>query len=265
MPKTAIVFAPGRTGRGQVMTSHKPQDISPNLFRKTGLLFSSMSAVYLMVFITARLFRADMPDAPDIGVFWLLTIALCFALFTLSALYASLSWLQPLILFLITPIPMFNQASSMFSLGVFIAGMILFFRLGYFRSKKIPRFLLAIAYFYLCEVVAGLGSKAGVVDIMIPILFMTVFLAFLMIVYGDRWIIYLKEPKPSLSLASLKITHMESEYLKALLAGRSIKEIAIDRGVKESTVRNTLARVYKKFHVSDKSALMAKCESYRIL
>jgi len=247
------------------MTLRKAHDISPTLFRKTGLLFSSLSAIYLMVFLTARLFKPSMPDAPDVGIPQLVIIAVCFMVFTISALHEPLSWLQPLVFLAITPLPMFNHASSMFCLGAFIAGMILLFRLGFFKSKKIAKFLLAISYFYLCEILVGLNSKANILDIIIPILFMTVFLAFLMIVYGDKWIIYLKEPKPSLSLVSLKITHMESEYLKALLAGQSIKEIAIDGGVKESTVRNTLARVYKKFHVPDKSALMAKCENYRII
>lgn len=247
------------------MTTQKPGDISPTLFRKTGLLLSTLSALYLMVFFTARLFKTNMPDAPEIDMPRLIIIAVCFVLFTLSALYDSLSWLQPTILLAITPLPMLNHASSMFSLGAFIAAMILLFRLGFFKGHKVAKFLLSIAYFYLCEIIIGLSFKANILDIIIPILFMTVFLAFLMIVYGDQWIIYLKEPKPSLSLVSLKITRMESEYLKALLSGRSIKEIAIDGGVKESTVRNTLARVYKKFHVTDKSALMAKCENYRII
>jgi len=247
------------------MAKHQENEGTPSLFRKTGLLLSSLAAIYFIVFFTARLFKATMPDAPDIDILRLVSIGSCFIIFTLSALDDSLSWLQPLVLLVITPLPMLNHASSMFSLGTFIAAMILLFRLGFFKNHKFYKVLITIAYFYLCEIIIGITSENNVLNIIIPILFMTVFLVFLILVYGDTWIIYLKEPKPSLSLSDLKVTQKEAEYLKALLAGRSIKVIAIDGGVKESTVRNTLARVYKKFNVPDKSALMAKCENYLII
>jgi DNA-binding CsgD family transcriptional regulator len=153
----------------------------------------------------------------------------------------------------------------MFSLGSFIAAEILLFRLGFFERSRIAKFLITIAYFFLSEILVGLYHGLPPVDIAMPILYTTFFLAFLLIVYGDKWIVYLKEPKPTLSLAELKVTAKEAEYLRALLQGSTIKEIAIDTGVSESTVRNTLARVYRKFDVQDKAALMAKCGGYALI
>jgi len=192
-------------------------------------------------------------------------MGVCFALFVLSTLKESLRWLQPAILLVMTPLPMLRHGSSMFSLGSFIAAEVLLYRLGFFEHKKFAKFLVSIAYFYSCEILIGISSGARIMEVVAPIAYMTAFLVFLMIVYGSNWIIYLNTPKPILSLSALEVTKKEAEYLKALLAGRSIKEIAIDGGVKESTVRNTLARVYKKFDVQDKSTLMAKCENYSIL
>ena len=246
------------------MTKPGAERLSPSLFRKTGLLFAGLSGLYLMVFIAALLFKESLPNQVSVRTPLLITMGMCTVLFTLSALYDSLSWLQPLILLVMTPLSMLHDTSSMFSLGAFIAAEILMYRSGYFERRKLVKFALSIAYFYLCEVLMGISSGARILEIISPILFMTLFLAFLMIVYGDKWIVYLKVPKPPLSLAAMKLTKKEAEYLKALLHGRLVKEIAIDGGVKESTVRNTLARVYRKFDVQDKSALMAKCENFSI-
>lgn len=235
------------------------------LFRKTGLLFACFSSAYLLIAIAVRFFDNDVPETFNVAFPVLVSIGICAVLFTVSALYESLNWLQPFILLVMTPLPMVHHTSSMFSLGAFIAAEILLYRFGFFERMKLVKFLLSIAYFYLCEVLIGVSSDAPLLEILGPIIFMTLFLAFLMLVYGDKWIVYLKESKPTLSLSDLKITKKEAEYLRALLDGHMIKEIAIDDGVKESTVRNTLARVYKKFSVTDKSTLMAKCENYSII
>ncbi len=237
---------------------------SSALFRKTGLLFAFLSGLYLLIFLASTLFRNIFQASFTIPLSLLIAVALCTLFFTFSALNDSLSWLQPLILLAITPWPMAYHRVPIFSLGTFIAAEILLYRLGFFERKKLVKFALSIAYFFLCEVLAGITSGEEALDITLSLLFMSIFLVFLLLVYGERWVVYLKEPKPPLSLSTLRVTSKEAEYLKALLGGKSIKEIAIEGGVKESTVRNTLARVYRKFDVQDKSALMAKCENYSI-
>lgn len=246
------------------MTKPGADRLSPSLFRKTGLLFAGLAGIYLLIFVAAGLFEKSLPFASTASTPLLITLGTCTVLFTLSALYDSLNWLQPLILLVMTPLPMLNHPSSMFSLGTFIAAEILMYRLGFFERHRLAKLMLSIAYFYSCEILMGVTSGASILEIIDPIIFMTLFLAFLMIVYGDRWIVYLKVPKPLLSLTTMKITKKEAAYLRALLDGHLVKEIAFDGGVKESTVRNTLARVYRKFDVQDKSALMAKCENYSI-
>lgn len=54
---------------------------------------------------------------------------------------------------------------------------------------------------------------------------------------------------PSLDAAAL--SERERAFAGALLAARSVKETAYEYGVSESTVRNTLARAYKKLGVTD--------------
>lgn len=229
------------------------------------MLFAFFDSVLLLLFLVVRLFNDEIPASIDIRLPIIISLGVGMVLFLVSALDDSLAWIQPLLLLFSTPLPMMYHASSMFSLGSFIAAEILLFRQGFFDRSRVAKLLITILYFFLSELLVGLYQGLTLVDIAMPILYTIVFLAFLLIVYGDKWIVYLKEPKPTLSLAELKVTAKETEYLRALLDGRSIKEIAIDTGVTESTVRNTLARVYRKFDVQDKAALMAKCGRYALV
>lgn len=243
----------------------KARDNSLLLFRNTGLMSAGLMSLYLVTYHLENVFALNPDLMADLNPPMLIFIGVSMILFLVSALNEPLYWIQPILMLIMTPVPMLKHASSMFSLGTFIAAVIMLFRLGFFEQHKIGKFVLVISYFYLCEVLVGLTSGSGVLDIVVPILFTTIFLIFLMLVYRDKWIVYLNRPKPALSLAVMGITKTESEYLKAFLEGKSFKEIAINAGVKESTVRNTLARVYKKFKVPDKSTLMAKCEKYSII
>ncbi|MDH7484475.1 MAG: LuxR C-terminal-related transcriptional regulator, partial [Spirochaetales bacterium] len=68
-----------------------------------------------------------------------------------------------------------------------------------------------------------------------------------------------------LSLSEFHLAKTELLYLKALLQRLSVKEIAALYGVSDSTVRNTLARVYRKFEVPDMAALLAKLSEFDII
>ena len=235
-----------------------------SLFRRTGFLLAGLSAIFL--FIDATLLSGNngsSDQAPD--AIYIIIVGLGIPLFSISALVASLHWIQPILLLIITPIFLQARASSMFSLGSFIGAEILLARMSFFETSKLPKYFLTILYFYLSEILIGSSIGMNSLEITAPIIFITAYLFFLILVYGDDWKVYLIQPKPSLSLSALKISPMEAEYLKILLAGSSIKEIAIDGKIKESTVRNTLANVYRKFDVHDKASLMAKCEKYRLL
>jgi DNA-binding CsgD family transcriptional regulator len=241
------------------------QRLSPTLFRKTGLLFACLLATYIFLAFSYLIFnKVHSPFLSPLPISIAILLP-CTALFIFSALYEKLAWIQPIILLILSPMAMTQSNVSMYSLGFFIAAEILLFRLGFFETKKVNKFVITVTYFYLCEILIGLTMKADITAILYPLLFITVFLFFLMVVYGDSWIVYLKEPKPSISLSSLSLTKMELVYLRALLEGASIKAIAIDRRVKESTVRNTLVRVYRKFGVPDKASLLTKCESYELI
>ncbi len=247
------------------MASTGYEDRPMSLFRKTGLMFASLSGLYLMIFSLSIVFNRDQSPETYVSMGTRAMLAGACILFLASALKRKLHWIQPLIFLGLTPLPMVRHSSSMFSLGSFLIALVLLIRLGYMDKHRLPKMTIVIAYFYLCEILAGLWSSASIQEIILPILFTSIALVFIHLAFVDKLVVYLKEPKPILSLVSLGVSPTESEYLRALLTGKSIKEIAINAGVKESTVRNTLARIYKKFGVADKSGLLAKCENFTIL
>jgi DNA-binding CsgD family transcriptional regulator len=253
------------SGSGNGRRDMEDREQRERLFRKTGFLLAGLSASFLLLFTIflvtdSYTFLNQAPSSQYFIVAGASTI-----LFFISVLVPRLYWIQPLTLLVLTPIPLLTQASSMFSLGSFIAAEILLARLGFFKKARIPKYLLTILYFYLCEILIGISTSLSGLEIASPLVFMTVYLGFLLLISGEKWNVRPVDPKPSISLSSLKISPMETAYLRALLAGLSIKEIAVDGKVKESTVRNTLARVYRKFNVQDKASLMTKCEKYHLV
>jgi DNA-binding CsgD family transcriptional regulator len=70
--------------------------------------------------------------------------------------------------------------------------------------------------------------------------------------------------KPRLSLHERGLSPAEAAYVRAAATGVSYKEIASDAKVSESTVRNTLARAYRKLGVADKAALVALIDAHDV-
>jgi DNA-binding CsgD family transcriptional regulator len=76
---------------------------------------------------------------------------------------------------------------------------------------------------------------------------------------------YIREPKARLSLGALGLSESEQLNILCAIGGKSVKETAAEFGVSESTVRNTLARAYKKLKVTGKTGLATLAEKYDII
>lgn len=81
---------------------------------------------------------------------------------------------------------------------------------------------------------------------------MASFLLFLYLAYEEKLMVYLKEPKPRLSLAAKGFTPLEAAYIFAIIEGKSAKEIAYDMKVTESTARNNISRAFHKLGLTDR-------------
>lgn len=138
------------------------------------------------------------------------------------------------------------------------------FRLGFFEHRPLLKVILGILYLFGCEILGVvITGRNLLLDGAPPIFFISVFLLFLYILFRDKIVVYLKEPLPKLSLRGRGLSAAERSYVLELAKGRSLKEIAFDYEVSESTVRNTLSRAYRKLGTKDMTelvALAATCE-----
>jgi Response regulator containing a CheY-like receiver domain and an HTH DNA-binding domain len=181
-----------------------------------------------------------------------------------SAYIPILAWLQPIACFVATAVTLPGDVNSFYSVGFFVCGVLLLYKLDFFERKRVPKIAIIALYFVIVEVFAGLKSGLSLYYSFTPVIFTAAFVTFLFIAFKDRMVVYLKEPKAKLSLATKDLAEAESAYILDLIAGKSFKEIAFENSVSESTVRNTLARAYKKLGISGKTELAALAEKYEI-
>jgi DNA-binding CsgD family transcriptional regulator len=186
-------------------------------------------------------------------------------LFFVSAFRFETAWIQPVIFLIITPYSISTDVTSFFGLGFFAHALILLYRLGFYKKRRVLRLILSFAYFALSEIGVAVFTGQKLVYAVGAIFFMMVFSFFAYLVFEEKLAVFLKEPKRELSLKEKGLAATERAYTLAFASGRSTKEVAYDFGVSESTVRNTLARSYKKLGVDDKAGLSALAERYRLI
>ena len=85
------------------------------------------------------------------------------------------------------------------------------------------------------------------------------------ILAGEQTRLDLQKGKALLSLGAKGLSEAEQLHILATIGGKSVKETAFEFGVTESTVRNTLARAYKKLGISGKAGLAALAEKYDVV
>lgn len=194
----------------------------------------------------------------------LLSCYVTIILMLLSARWRRLAILQPLFLLLVLPIPLFESYTSFYSLGSYVCAIILFHKGGFLKKRRVVKIILLLAYLYVVEIAAILHSTGDIVFALSPVFVVSAFLAFLYLSFKDKVIVYLEEAKPRLSLSACGLSAMEQAYVQRLIVGDTMKEIAYNAGISESTVRNSLSRVYKKLKVADKTALIAYLSRFNL-
>jgi DNA-binding CsgD family transcriptional regulator len=177
-------------------------------------------------------------------------------LFFLSSRSSKLYWIQPAIFLAVVPLASIGEPKSFYPLGFYILGVLLLFKIGFFKRHRVVKSIAVILYLYIGQVGVALFTGQDYSTHILHVFFVTAFLVILWILYNEEIIVYLKEPKPILDLRASGLSEAEIRYILDLQAGKASKEIAIDSEVSESTVRNTLARAYQKLAVKDKAELL---------
>ena len=224
-----------------------------NKLRSSGFLFAGFFAIgYLLnvVFITIR-GEGILTILFEPIQLMVLASAVCFLA---SALVAQLRWLQPAVFLISSPFAIVPEPMTIFGLGYFVIGVLLIERAGFFQKARARKITILALFLLAQELVAVFFTKRPLFDAVGPTFFVLAFGVFLWFLYKDRLVVFLKEPKPELSLTKKGLAPSECSYIMALIQGKSPKEIALEFQVSDSTVRNTLVRAYKKLEVEDAQA-----------
>jgi DNA-binding CsgD family transcriptional regulator len=139
-----------------------------------------------------------------------------------------------------------------YGLGFFAFLVLFLYRLGFFQNKKILKLFLTIAIFYVLEIFSATRAGKPILAAFFPVFFMSIFLLFLYFAYEEKLMVYLKEPKPVISLAARGFTPLEASYIFAVIEGKTAKEMAYEMQVSESTARNNIARSFHKLGLNDR-------------
>jgi DNA-binding CsgD family transcriptional regulator len=224
-----------------------------------------------IVFLIGGLFTFAIKLASHLGIrasvfnFSVLGCLVIACLFLVSAVWPKLFFIQPLVFFAITPIPIMQAPESFYGLGFFVFAVALLFRLGFFEKHRLIKLIACLAYLLGVEIGAMVIVRHALGDALSASFFILSFLLFFYFMFQDKLMVFLSEPKAKLSLEGKGLSETEIDYILSVISGKSVKETAFDAGVSESTVRNMLARGYAKLGVTNRAGLSALAEKYDVI
>jgi len=226
----------------------------PNTFRKTGLLFAAVFlAGYLLNIVNSISESRDLVS--NLLSFNQIILLLAIAMFLASAFVVKLRYLQPIVFLTIGVIPILQEPGAISGLTFFMMGMVLLERAGFFLKFRVLKIIISILFLMTVELIAVFTSGDLIRRAIEPTFMIMAFGLFLWFLYKERLVIIMREPRPRVSLTEKGLSPAERLFVMKTLSGKSQKEIAFDYELSESTIRNTLARAYKKLDVEDKTAL----------
>jgi len=235
----------------------------PNKLKRSGILFAAIFACGYILNLAVYISRRSPLVEVVLSRNQLLLLA-SIALFLISAFVEKLRWIQPAVFIALCPFSIIDDPRGLYGLGFFIIGALLLERADFFKARRVIKGIALLGYLLTIEGIAVVYSKSSITVALSAFFFIVAFGVLLWFLYKDRLVVFLKEPKPSLSLTDKGLSTAERSFVLETLAGKSQKEIAIDFELSESTIRNTLARAYKKLNVEDRVGLAIMGERFEI-
>jgi len=230
------------------------------LRQRVGLLF----AVVFLVAVLRWLVQGWLSGTPLPALFldsrfWL--VGLLSLVFFAGLRVPWIRRLEPYVFLVISIIPFFELVDSVYGFGLFAVGSILLLIDGQLSRHPIPK-LIALGGLLLTILVVATVFHGAPLEVATGLLlFMSAFFLFLFLAFQDRIIVFVRASRPVVHLSTYGLTEKEALHLLGLLKGQSMKEIAWENGVKESTIRNSLSRAYHRLGFVDKTQLLQWAQS----
>jgi DNA-binding CsgD family transcriptional regulator len=202
----------------------------------------------------------DEPAAFPLAALYLLFAAL----FLVTALFVSLGTIQVGLFFLLSALQATRSSGRLYALGFAIVAAILLLRRGWFFRKPMVKAVL-VGGVGCATFLGPLFASGQSASVLMPALIgSSVFVIVVLGMARGRFLSAFAPKKRVLRLADFKLTSRESLIVKMRIAGKSVKEIALENHVADSTVRNALAFSYRKLGIEGGDALMAIGERYTV-
>jgi DNA-binding CsgD family transcriptional regulator len=233
--------------------------------RSSGIFYGVIFLVGALMNIVTSLIAGETILSLLADFTWIGSLILISAVMFLSGYVAKLAWIQPALFLLITPFNMMTSRDSFYGLAFYAVAILLLLKLEFFNKHRALKSICCLAYLFAIEIVSVLHNKEPLEVSIQPVFFIVAFIAFILLTFREKIFVYLKEPKPKLSLEAKGLSEAEQVYVRVILAGRGVKDASFESGVSESTVRNTLSRAYKKLGVVNRAGLVALAEKYEVV
>ena len=185
--------------------------------------------------------------------------------FLIIHLNRKLAWLEPALVIAILPLTLLKYSTSIYSMCIFIIAVIELSRLGYFRRATTIKACILVSYYALSSGLIAIAHREFFLDIIMSIIFLSLFFIYFLPIIQDRWQIGKTNPIYKINLRDLNLSCREMDFLRDCLHGATFKEIAYKHHVSESTVRNTFAHIYHKFNAADRMDLLSKLAAFDII
>jgi DNA-binding CsgD family transcriptional regulator len=185
-------------------------------------------------------------------------------LFVASSLFAFMAPVQPLLFFFMSPLQTATTLNSYFGLAFAAVAAIIVFRRGWFFRRPILKAaltsFLGSAFLAMPIVLSGQPGIAHASALISALLF-----CFLVFGLASRRVLSgLAPKKPVLRLSSYNLNRRQRQIAKARISGKSVKEIASELCLAESTVRNALSITCRELGVPGTESLLALGEQFRV-
>jgi DNA-binding CsgD family transcriptional regulator len=185
------------------------------------------------------------------------------ALFLSSALIAAFGAIQVFLLFALAALLAAQDPECLDGLGCALTASIVALCRGWFCRRPALKGVV-VAVTGSAALLGTLFFRREV--LVVPALIGTA--VFLLAVAGlarERLLSSLAPKKRILRLADYKLNERESHIVRMRLLGKSVKEIAFEGGIAESTVRNNLSSSYRKLGLNGSEELVALGERYKVI
>ena len=156
-------------------------------------------------------------------------------------------------------------SESLLGLIFLLVGNFFFVKLDFFRSHKRYKIVLLIFLFFLAIFMFYLKNNfrvqyARVVDLIIGLL---LYISIFVLMHDDLKKYYSK--KPLVNLKNVNLTERQKVYIKGILEGKSLKDIATSLYVSESVVKREIKAVYEVFAVENHKELLKFFNEHNII